>query len=53
MGAQLALLVCSVGVLGLFYLDRDKSVQTSRRSLAPGHLDLDRRIEIRIQLVRE
>jgi exopolysaccharide production protein ExoQ len=29
MGATLALLVCSVGVAGLFYLNRDKSVRNS------------------------
>ena len=29
MGASLALLICSVGIAGLFYLDRDKSVRTS------------------------
>lgn len=29
MGAPLALLICSLGVAGLFYLNRDKSVRTS------------------------
>src|SRR5579864_6361527 len=29
MGLQLALLICTVGVAGLFFLDRDKSVRTS------------------------
>jgi exopolysaccharide production protein ExoQ len=29
MGAPLALLICSVGVAGLFYLNRDRSVRTS------------------------
>ena len=29
MGAPLAFLICSVGILGLFYLDRDKSVRVS------------------------
>jgi exopolysaccharide production protein ExoQ len=29
MGAPLALLLCAIGVAGLFYLDRDKSVRTS------------------------
>jgi exopolysaccharide production protein ExoQ len=29
MGAPLALLICSVGVAGLFYLNRDKSARTS------------------------
>src|SRR5580692_617898 len=29
MGAPLALLICSLGVAGLFYLNRDKSVRNS------------------------
>src|SRR5258708_4552935 len=29
MGGPLALLICSIGVLGLFFLDRDKSVRNS------------------------
>jgi exopolysaccharide production protein ExoQ len=29
MGAPLALLICSLGVAGLFYLNRDRSVRTS------------------------
>ena len=29
MGSPLAFLICSVGILGLFYLDRDKSVRCS------------------------
>src|SRR5580658_1134030 len=29
MGAQLAFLICSVGVAGLFFLDRDRSVRSS------------------------
>jgi exopolysaccharide production protein ExoQ len=35
MGATLALLICSVGVAGLFYLDRDKSVRTSKALWLP------------------
>jgi exopolysaccharide production protein ExoQ len=35
MGAQLAFLICSVGIAGLFYLDRDKSVRTSKALWLP------------------
>ena len=35
MGASLALLICSVGVAGLFYLDRDKSVRNSKALWLP------------------
>ena len=35
MGAQLALLICSVGVAGLFFLNRDKSVRTSKALWLP------------------
>jgi O-antigen ligase len=35
MGATLALLICSVGVAGLFYLDRDKSARTSKALWLP------------------
>jgi exopolysaccharide production protein ExoQ len=35
MGAQLALLICTLGVAGLFFLDRDKSVRTSRSLWIP------------------
>src|SRR5271156_5990869 len=30
MGTPLAFLICSLGIAGLFYLDRDKSVRTSK-----------------------
>ena len=30
MGTQLATIVCAVGILGLFYLNRDDSVRTSK-----------------------
>ncbi len=33
--SSLATLVCAIGVLGLFYLDRDKSVQTSKALWIP------------------
>jgi exopolysaccharide production protein ExoQ len=35
MGAQLALLICSLGVAGLFYLDRDQSVPNSKALWLP------------------
>ena len=35
MSTSLATLVCAVGVLGLFYLDRDKNVHTSRALWIP------------------
>jgi exopolysaccharide production protein ExoQ len=35
MGAPLALLICSIGVVGLFYLDRDKSARTSKALWLP------------------
>jgi exopolysaccharide production protein ExoQ len=35
MGAQLAFLICSVGIAELFYLDRDKSVRTSKALWLP------------------
>jgi exopolysaccharide production protein ExoQ len=35
MGALLALLICSLGVAGLFFLDRDKSVRTSKALWLP------------------
>jgi exopolysaccharide production protein ExoQ len=35
MGASLAFLVCSVGIAGLFYLDRDKSVRNSKALWLP------------------
>lgn len=35
MGASLALLICSIGVLGLFFLDRDKSVRNSKALWLP------------------
>jgi exopolysaccharide production protein ExoQ len=35
MGASLAFLICSVGIAGLFYLDRDKSVRTSKALWLP------------------
>jgi exopolysaccharide production protein ExoQ len=35
MGAKIALLICGIGVAGLFYLDRDKSVRTSRALWIP------------------
>jgi exopolysaccharide production protein ExoQ len=35
MGASLALLICSVGVAGLFYLNRDKSVRNSKALWLP------------------
>jgi exopolysaccharide production protein ExoQ len=35
MGAPLALLICSIGVLGLFFLNRDKSVRTSKALWLP------------------
>jgi exopolysaccharide production protein ExoQ len=35
MGALLALLICSVGIAGLFFLDRDKSVRTSKALWLP------------------
>src|SRR5579864_4337294 len=35
MGAQFAFLICSVGIAGLFYLDRDKSVRTSKALWLP------------------
>jgi exopolysaccharide production protein ExoQ len=35
MGAPLALLICSIGIAGLFYLDQDKSVRTSKALWLP------------------
>jgi exopolysaccharide production protein ExoQ len=35
MGAPLALLICSLGVAGLFYLDRDKSIRASKALWLP------------------
>jgi exopolysaccharide production protein ExoQ len=35
MGATLALLICSIGIAGLFFLDRDKSVRTSKALWLP------------------
>jgi exopolysaccharide production protein ExoQ len=35
MGAPLALLICSLGVAGLFFLDRDKSVRNSKALWLP------------------
>jgi exopolysaccharide production protein ExoQ len=35
MSTQLATLVCCIGILGLFYLDRDKSIQTSKALWIP------------------
>jgi exopolysaccharide production protein ExoQ len=35
MGSSLALLVCSIGVAGLFFLDRDKSVRPSKAAWLP------------------
>jgi exopolysaccharide production protein ExoQ len=35
MGALLAFLICSLGVAGLFFLDRDKSVRTSKALWLP------------------
>ena len=35
MGAPLALLICSIGVAGLFFLDRDKSVHNSKALWLP------------------
>ncbi len=35
MGAPLAFLICSIGVAGLFYLNRDKSVQNSKALWLP------------------
>lgn len=35
MSSSLALIVCSIGVAGLFFLDRDKSVHTSRALWLP------------------
>jgi exopolysaccharide production protein ExoQ len=35
MSPQLAFLICSIGIAGLFYLDRDKSVRTSRALWLP------------------
>lgn len=35
MGFSLALLICSIGIAGLFVLDRDKSVRNSRAMWAP------------------
>jgi exopolysaccharide production protein ExoQ len=35
MGATLALLICSVGIAGLFFLDRDTSVRTSKALWLP------------------
>lgn len=35
MSSSLATLVCAIGILGLFYLDRDKSVQTSEALWIP------------------
>ena len=35
MGASLAFLICSIGVAGLFYLDRDKSVRNSKALWLP------------------
>ncbi len=35
MGSSLALLVCSIGIAGLFYLDRDKSIHTSKALWLP------------------
>lgn len=35
MGAQLAYLICGVGIAGLFFLDRDKSVQASKALWLP------------------
>jgi exopolysaccharide production protein ExoQ len=35
MGATLALLICSIGIAGLFFLDRDKSARTSKALWLP------------------
>src|SRR5271166_4210052 len=35
MGTPLAFLICSVGIAGLFYLNRDKSVRTSKALWLP------------------
>jgi exopolysaccharide production protein ExoQ len=35
MGAPLALLICSIGIAGLFFLDRDKSVRNSKAIWLP------------------
>lgn len=35
MGAPLALLICSIGVAGLFYLNRDRTVRTSKALWLP------------------
>lgn len=35
MGAPLALLICSVGIAGLFYLDRDSSIRNSKALWLP------------------
>src|ERR1700682_470519 len=35
MGAPLAFLICSVGIAGLFFLDRDKSVRNSKALWLP------------------
>ena len=35
MGAPLSLLICSIGVLGLFFLDRDNSVRNSNALWLP------------------
>ena len=52
MGATLAFLICSVGIAGLFYLDRDKSVRTSKSPLAARRLALDSSVETGLRLVR-
>ena len=51
MGAPLALLVCSIGVAGLFYLNRDKSDRNSESPLAARHLALDSRVETGLGMV--
>lgn len=35
MGAQLAFLICGIGIAGLFYLDRDKSIRSSKALWLP------------------
>jgi exopolysaccharide production protein ExoQ len=35
MSTPLATLICTIGILGLFYLDRDKSIQTSKALWIP------------------
>ena len=51
--SSLATLVCAIGVLGLFYLDRDKSVADFQSALDPGDLAVDQWVETCLHVARD